>query len=141
MVRNEAIPISQYFEGFPKDIEKVDAVYERRSDQKIMFLVGRQYWLFSANRLYAGPKPLSDLGLPEDLDSIDAITNWGHNGRAFIFSGSIYWKLDEKEQKVELDYPRDMTVWRGVPIHLDAAFTWEFDSEQFVTMPFDRRLI
>lgn len=94
-----------------------------------MFFAGEQYWLFSANRLYGGPRPLTSLGLPPDLKSIDAITNWGHNGRAYIFSGSIYWKLDESETHVETDYPRDMTVWKGVPLHIDAAFTWEFDSK------------
>lgn len=129
LVRKEPIAISQYFENFPSDIEKVDAVYERKSDQKIMFFAGKQYWLFAANKLYHGPLPLTHLGLPSDIESIDAISNWGHNGRVFIFSGSIYWRMDVEETHVELDYPRDMTVWKGIPIHLDAAFTWQFDSQ------------
>ena len=122
------MPISAYFEGFPSDIQRVDAVYERKSDQKLMFFVGRQYWLFAANRYYDGPRQITDLGLPTELDQIDAITNWGHNGRTYIFAGSFYWRLDEEERNVDQDYQRDMSVWRGVPHNIDAAFTWEFDS-------------
>ena len=129
LVRKEPIHISEYFIGFPPEIEAVDAVYERKSDQKIIFFVGKQYWLFAANRIHAGPRPITDFGLPYDLDHVDAVTNWGHNGRAFIFTGSIYWRLNEEETKVELDYPRDMTVWKGVPMRVDAAFTWQFDSK------------
>lgn len=109
----------------------MDAVYERRTDQRILFFAGRQYWVFTANRLHQGPLPLTTLGLPSNLASVDAVTDWGHNGRAFLFSGSIYWRLDEAEERAELDYPRDMTVWRGVPLHLDGAFTWQFDSATY----------
>jgi hypothetical protein len=53
----------------------------------------------------------------------------------------MYWRFDEDIQHVELDYPRDISVWKGVPYNLDAAFQntdgktyffkdrdfWEFD--------------
>ena len=121
--------ISHYFAGFPPEIKRVDAVYERKSDHKIMFFTGNQFWLFSANQYYDGPKPLTTLGLPHDLDKVDAVTNWGHNRHAYIFAGPIYWRLDDNEKYVLIDYPRDISVWRGVPMYIDAAFTWEFDSK------------
>ena len=34
----------------------------------------------------------------------------------------MYWRFDEEIQHVELDYPRDLSVWRGVPYSVDAAF-------------------
>ena len=49
---------------------------------------------------------------------------WGHTGRTYLFAGSDYWLLDEKNERVESDYPRDMSTWQGVPSHLDAAFQW-----------------
>lgn len=86
---------------------------------------GKRYWLYSGNYPLAGyPKPLHHLGLPYDLEKIDAAMVWGHTGRTYLFSGKNYWLLDEKNERVEPDYPRDISVWRGVPYYLDSAFQW-----------------
>lgn len=147
MMRNEPVPVSQYFIGFPENITKVDAVYERRSDNMIMFFAGRYYWLFSANQYYAGPKPITDLGLPYDLDEVDAVTDWANNGKAYIFAGSIYWKLDDSEKRVREGYPQDIGWLRSIPIKMDAAFTWPYDSstyffkgKQFWRMPHNTKM-
>lgn len=34
-------------------------------------------------------------------------------------------RFDEETQKVELDYPRDMSIWRGVGYNIDAAFRYK----------------
>lgn len=53
----------------------------------------------------------------------------------------MYWRLDEVVQNVELDYPRDISIWKGVPANIDSVFKdqtgktyffkgrrfWEFD--------------
>lgn len=31
-------------------------------------------------------------------------------------------RFDEETGKVELDYPRDMSMWKGVPYNIDAVF-------------------
>lgn len=49
---------------------------------------------------------------------------WGHNGKTYLFSGHNYWRLDEAQEKVESDYPRDMDIWRGVPHDIDAVMQW-----------------
>ena len=36
----------------------------------------------------------------------------------------MYWRFDEEEQYVELDYPRDLVMWRGIPYNIDAVFQW-----------------
>jgi hypothetical protein len=43
----------------------------------------------------------------------------------FMFAttaGNMYWRFDEGIQQVELDYPRDLSMWKGVPDHFDAVF-------------------
>jgi len=81
--------------------------------------------LFSGNTLLQGyPKRLTELGLPEELDHVDAAAVWGHNSATYIFSGTMYWKYDNKTDKMELDYPRDMSIWRGVGYNINAAFQW-----------------
>lgn len=71
------------------------------------------------------PKPLTDLGLPRDLSHVDAAMVWGHNSRTYFFSGTMYWRFDEEVGRIELDYPRDMSMWRGVGYNIDAVFQWK----------------
>ena len=65
---------------------------------------------------------------------------WGYNDKTYFFSGTktrnvkgkeviircftgtMYWRFDEDIQLVELDYPRDIQMWSGVPYKLDAVF-------------------
>ncbi|XP_018397983.1 PREDICTED: matrix metalloproteinase-2-like [Cyphomyrmex costatus] len=111
--------------NLPSGIDHVDAVYER-PDKKIVFFIGREYYVFNANNLEPGyPKPLTYLGLPASLKKIDGAMVWGHNGRTYFFSGSMYWRFDESVNYVELDYPRDMSMFAGVGNDIDAVFQWK----------------
>lgn len=40
-------------------------------------------------------------------------------------------RFDEDIQRVELDYPRDMSIWRGIGYHIDAAFQYKDGKIQF----------
>lgn len=117
--------ITRLFKELPHNLTHVDAVYER-PDNKIVFFIGKQYYLFSGNRLERGyPRPLTDLGLPSQLDKINAAMVWGHNGQTYFYSGNMYWRFDEDSAKVELDYPRDMSMWKGIDPDIDAVFQWK----------------
>lgn len=95
-------------------------------------VTGRHYYVFSGNTLLHGyPKSLTELGLPEELDHVDAAAVWGHNSATYIFSGTVYWKYDNKTDKMELDYPRDMSIWKGVGYNINAAFQWH-DGERIL---------
>lgn len=142
--------MKHFWFDLPSDLTKIDAVYERPHDKKIVFFIGnwiaiitgqacsliptvidqnpitgRKYWVFSGNNPDPGyPKPLTHLGLAKHIERIDAAMVWGHNGKTYLFSGNKYWRLEETDGKVELDYPRDMDIWQGVPYDIDAAFQW-----------------
>uniref|UniRef100_A0A1S4M2M4 Matrix metalloproteinase, putative n=1 Tax=Ixodes scapularis TaxID=6945 RepID=A0A1S4M2M4_IXOSC len=121
---NYPVEIRVFWYNFPKNLEKIDAVYER-PDQNIAFFSGKKYWLFNGNRPLPGyPRPLTDLGLPATLTHLDAALVWGHNGKTYFFSGDKYWRYDETDRSVELDYPRHIRMWRGVPQGVDAAFQY-----------------
>lgn len=105
--------------GLPRNLTHVDAVYER-PDHKIAIFVGMSYiytflkslivmsnfycinrilflgkqlYLFDSQYLIQGyPKSLAQLGLPESLEKLDAAMIWGHNGKTYFYSGSMYWK-------------------------------------------------
>ncbi|XP_076339463.1 matrix metalloproteinase-2-like [Tachypleus tridentatus] len=118
-------------------LKKVDAVYERTNDGKIVFFSGNQYWLYNGNKPEAGyPRPLTDLGLPTSLQKIDGAMVWGHNGKTYLFSGEQYWRYSETEGVVELDYPRDIKTWRGIPYNIDATFQYSDGKTYFFKSKF-----
>ncbi|CAH1135832.1 unnamed protein product [Ceutorhynchus assimilis] len=118
--------ITRLFRGFPRSLSHVDAVLER-SDGNIMFFVDDRYYLFSGVSLMPGyPKTLTELGLSSSVRKIDGAMIWGHNGKTYFFSGDQYWRFDDEELKVEMDYPRNMSrMWKGVGTDIDAVFQWK----------------
>jgi len=97
--------------------------------------------VFSGNVLLQGyPKALTELGLPEELDHVDAAAVWGHNSATYIFSGTMYWKYDNKTDRMELDYPRDMSIWKGIGNNIDAAFQWHDGKPwEYLILRFDEK--
>lgn len=118
------IEIDRMFFGLPRDFERIDTVYENKH-QKIVFFIGKQYYVFNSQHLEPGyPKPLTHLGLPESIERIDAALIWSYNNRTYLYSGRLYWRFDEDANHVELDYPRDMSMWKGVGYNIDSAFQY-----------------
>jgi len=142
--REDPMELSSFWYGLPSDIDHVDAVYER-NDNDIVFFVGNRYYVMAGNAyLKQGPRPITDMGLPADLARVDGAMRWGHNDKTYFFSGDMYWRYDEEVQHIELDYPRDIQMWKGVPYDIDGVFQyhnkktyffkgkkfWEFDDER-----------
>lgn len=44
--------------------------------------------------------------------------------RKFIFNLNFN-RFDEDLGRVELDYPRDMAMWKGVGYNIDSVFQWK----------------
>ncbi|XP_065345987.1 matrix metalloproteinase-2-like isoform X1 [Cloeon dipterum] len=120
------LPIKSSLASFcgTANIEHVDAVYTRKDDA-LVFFHGKQYTACSGPSKPAERGTLHSLGLPETLEKLDAAFVWGHNGKIYLFSGNSYWRIDDDTNKVELDYPRDMSMWSGVGYNIDAAFKWK----------------
>ncbi|KAG5878181.1 hypothetical protein JTB14_028197 [Gonioctena quinquepunctata] len=117
--------INRLWQGLPRNLTHVDAVYER-SDGRIIFFIGNLYYRFSTNRVDSSyPKPLTHLGIPREITHIDGAMVWGHNGKTYLYSGDRYWSFDEELQHVELDYPRHISMWKGVGTDIDAVFQWK----------------
>ncbi|XP_055313024.1 matrix metalloproteinase-2-like isoform X2 [Sitodiplosis mosellana] len=117
--------INRVWSQLPSNFTHIDAVYENKH-RKIVFFMGKMYYVFNSNKLEDGyPKALTTLGLPATVDKIDAVLVWGHNNRTYFYSGTMYWRFDEDIHHVELDYPRDMSIWRGIGYHIDAAFQYK----------------
>ncbi|XP_043281634.1 matrix metalloproteinase-2 [Venturia canescens] len=110
--------------NLPEDIDHVDAVYERL-DKKIVFFIGAYFYVFHGHNIMPGyPQRISSIGLPKELKKIDGAMVWGHNSRTYFFSGTQYWRFDDLTNYVELDYPRDMSMFAGVGYNIDTVFQW-----------------
>lgn len=80
------------------------------------------------------PQPLSDWGMKTTrgvpVDRVEAAFVWAHNGKTYLFSGGEFWRFDETrkgEERVrqpDPDYPRDMSLWAGVPSQVDDVISW-----------------
>jgi hypothetical protein len=77
----------------PWDVTEETSVFCVTSVITHFLVSGNQYYLYDGNELVRGfPKPLANLGLPESLEKIDGAMVWGHNGKTYFFSGTMYWK-------------------------------------------------
>ncbi|XP_061783204.1 matrix metalloproteinase-17-like [Nerophis lumbriciformis] len=122
--------IHWFWRGLPANLDSVDAVYERPGDHKIVFFKDLKYWVFKDNIMEEGyPRPISDFGLP--LEGVDAAFVWSHNEKTYFFKDNRYWRYDDHLRRMDLGYPKDSTLWKGLPAHLDDAIRWSDGSSYF----------
>ncbi|KAK9965095.1 hypothetical protein ABG768_004204 [Culter alburnus] len=123
--------IKNFWIGLPPGTNKIDAVYERKSDSRIIFFIGSQYWVFKDTVALSGyPRPLSDWGMishdGKEVKSVEAAFIWAHNGKTYIFSGGEFWRFSEAEQRhQDAGYPRFSSLWKGMPSNPDDIITGE----------------
>lgn len=100
-----------------------------------LIISGNRYWIYDGNSLSNGHprsgKPITDFGIPQDIEKIDAVFVWGFNKRIYLISNDMYWKFKESDEYIEPDYPRDMSIWKNVPIPVDTAFKFQGQSHIF----------
>ena len=53
-----------------------------------------------------GPQNLTDFGLTEDIQKLDAAFVWGKNEKTYFFRSNLYWRYDEMLQKMDEGYPK-----------------------------------
>ncbi|XP_029431277.1 matrix metalloproteinase-17-like isoform X2 [Rhinatrema bivittatum] len=134
--------IQGFWRGFPGSLEKVDAVYERPLDHRILFFSGWQYWVFKDNGVEEGyPRPVTDFGLPEA--GVDGAFSHPQESKTYFFKDGRHWRYDEVMKKMDAGYPEENSVWLHLPSPVDDVTSgvdgevyvfkgleyWKFDSE------------
>ncbi|GFG29462.1 hypothetical protein Cfor_02853 [Coptotermes formosanus] len=126
------VKFQQLFWKLPKYVTTIDAAYQRETDGSIVLFTGKKFWVYNGdNFIENSPRPLTDYGLPPQLDKIDAVMVWSKNSKTFLYSKDMYWRYNETTRKMDPGYPHNIDRWRGVPSDLDAAMTWTDGSTYF----------
>ncbi|XP_058462247.1 matrix metalloproteinase-2-like [Malaya genurostris] len=116
------VKIWQVFRGFPRHVQRIDAVYERESDNSVVLFSGKQYWIFDGlNYLHPEARPITDFGLPDSVQKVDAAMVWSKNQKTYIFAGDQFWRYNDTAEQADDGYPMSMDRWYGIPANLDAA--------------------
>ncbi|XP_067883519.1 matrix metalloproteinase-25-like [Heterodontus francisci] len=130
LVSLNAAQIKNFWQGLPTDMKKIDTVYERMTDNKIVFFIGSQYWVFSNTIVESGyPRSISDFGLPGP--NIDAAFVWPHNGKTYFFKGDEFWRFDDQKGQMDSGYPKKVSLWKGIPADLDDIMGWNNGATYF----------
>ncbi|KAH7731378.1 Matrixin family protein [Aphelenchoides avenae] len=116
--------VSEFWRGLPTP---VDAAFEL--NDHVFFFVGKkcyEYW----GRSLVTVRNLTDFGLPADLQHVRLAYSWnyGNEAKYYIWSDEEYWKIDIRDMRKEVDYPRPISLnWKGIPSDVSAATIWGKD--------------
>ncbi|CAI5795622.1 metalloproteinase-17-like [Podarcis lilfordi] len=114
--------ISGFWRGLPSTLRKVDAVYERHIDHRILFFSGPLYWVFKDNGVEEGyPRPVTDFGLPQG--GIDGAFSWPVDRKTYFFKGDLHWCYDEATAHMEEGFPVHREPWEHFPASVDAVLS------------------
>ncbi|XP_077775442.1 matrix metalloproteinase-17-like isoform X2 [Podarcis muralis] len=114
--------ISGFWRGLPSTLRKVDAVYERHIDHRILFFSGPLYWVFKDNGVEEGyPRPVTDFGLPQG--GIDGAFSWPVDRKTYFFKGDLHWCYDEATAHMEEEFPVHREPWEHFPASVDAVLS------------------
>ncbi|KAM3601372.1 uncharacterized protein V6R79_011661 [Siganus canaliculatus] len=105
-------------------ISKVDAAYQYKRENSVIFFEGDHYWGIRGTTVLPGyPKPLSDFGFPASVTQVDAAVHVSFMSRTLLFVGNRYWSYNERRGRMDHGYPK--FIYRGLPgigFRVDAAF-------------------
>ncbi|XP_025068614.1 matrix metalloproteinase-17-like [Alligator sinensis] len=110
--------IAGFWQGLPRHLDKVDAVYERPTDYRILFFSGPLYWVFKDNSVEEGyPRPVTDFGLPRT--GVDGAFSWSHDQKTYFFKDGLHWRYDEAAGHMDKGFPTQDTPWGPMPSPVD----------------------
>ncbi|XP_064156111.1 matrix metalloproteinase-9 isoform X2 [Anguilla rostrata] len=102
----------------------IDSAFEDLLTKKLYFFSGRRVRVYTGSSMLE-PHSLEKLGLPGSLERVEGALERG-KGKALLFSGEKYWRLDVKTQTIDEGYPRDVDQDFGdVPIDAHDVFLYK----------------
>lgn len=131
------IPVLNRFNYYPNVAVPgtIDAVFtydqiENNGVKYQIIFTGEKYHVYKGfsrrngfHSIHNGNGPLK-LNFPTYVKKIDAAFTWPTNGRTYFFSGTQYWRYDNKKKQFDKNYPKSIyNNWNGLPSRIDAAYS------------------
>ena len=67
-----------------------------------------------------------EFGFPPYIKKVDAALIYGPYKNTYFFTGKYYWRYNERKRRMDPGYPKQIrSIWKGVPVNVDAAVTWK----------------
>ncbi|XP_069845982.1 matrix metalloproteinase-9 [Dipodomys merriami] len=102
---------------------RLDSAFEDPLSKKIFFFSGRHVWVYSGASVL-GPRRLDKLGLGPEVARVAGVLPRG-GGKALLFAGQRFWRLDLKMQKVDPQSATDLDrMFPGVPWNTHDIFQY-----------------
>eukprot|EP00079_Xenopus_tropicalis_P008939 XP_002932554.1 PREDICTED: matrix metalloproteinase-9 [Xenopus tropicalis] len=103
---------------------KIDTAFQDPTSKNIFFFSGRKFWQYTGKSVL-GPRSIEKLGLSKDVEGIMG-SFARDNGKALLFNGERYWRLNVKTLTVDKGYPRLTDVdYAGVPSDSHDVFLYQ----------------
>uniref|UniRef100_A0A6I8PWC3 Matrix metalloproteinase-9 n=1 Tax=Xenopus tropicalis TaxID=8364 RepID=A0A6I8PWC3_XENTR len=113
--------ISDTWPGLPS---RIDTAFQDPTSKSIFFFSGRKFWQYTGKSVL-GPRSIEKLGLSKDVEGIMG-SFARDNGKALLFNGERYWRLNVKTLTVDKGYPRLTDVdYAGVPSDSHDVFLYQ----------------
>ncbi|KAM6907570.1 LOW QUALITY PROTEIN: matrix metallopeptidase 30 [Xenentodon cancila] len=105
-------------------ISKVDAAYEYKKQNSVIFFEGNRYWKIRGNTaLHGYPMPLSHFGFPPSVTKVDAAVHLSRTSRTLLFVNNKFWSYNERRGRMDSGYPKFIhRELPGIGYKVDAAF-------------------
>ena len=114
--------------GFPGIPNNIDAAFKWVANGKMYFFKGSQYWRFESDLGSTGrpgvsdkyPQPISVWkGIPNNIDSVVTY----ENKRTYFFKGNTYYRFNDAEFTVSVDFMRRISYQLRVFLKLKTHFS------------------
>jgi len=120
----------------PVDYTKITAAFSTGKDQedRTLFFTENDYYVYKDGKPGGGPYKYKENESTDKNDlpnfkfdcNIDATVDAVADDKVFFFCGNKYWRFDNKENKMDDNYPQPISKWskylKGIP-NIDAAFS------------------
>ncbi|KAJ7995444.1 hypothetical protein DPEC_G00244630 [Dallia pectoralis] len=99
-------PINHFW---PKIESKIDAAFWVPRESTAYLIHGSMYWTVKGSIFKGKPKPISNFGIPEWVQEIDAAVHIAKTGRILFFIHDTYYSFNRKRGVMDARYPRNIS--------------------------------
>ncbi|XP_010891573.3 matrix metalloproteinase-20 isoform X2 [Esox lucius] len=112
-------PINNFL---PKIESKIDAAFWVPRESTAYLIHGSKYWTVKRSIFKGKPKPISNFGIPQWVQEVDAAVHIAKTGRTLFFIHNFYYSFSKRQRVMDAIYPKHISDdFPGLNRTIDAA--------------------